>query len=95
MRFLTSDATEQRLYGDRLRRGDPSRKSVAFSAEFLHASRPPFNTRTYLSALENGRALPINARWQEWVPFSMRNSMRCGRGVKRMQAWCCGTQRNV
>ncbi len=67
MRFLTGVKTESWLYGDTLRRGDPARKSVAYSKEFLTAVRPPFNTRAYLSALENGRSLPIDARWQEWV----------------------------
>jgi len=67
MRFLTGAKTEAWLYGDKLRRGDPSRKSVAYSPEFLHASRAPYNTRAYLSALENGRLLPIDARWQEWL----------------------------
>jgi multiple sugar transport system substrate-binding protein len=67
MRFLTSPETEARLYGDTLRRGDPSRKTVAYSRDFLHATRSPFNTRAYLSALTNGKLLPINARWQEWT----------------------------
>ncbi|HLJ57526.1 MAG TPA: sugar ABC transporter substrate-binding protein [Chthonomonadaceae bacterium] len=66
MRYLTSARTEAMLYGDKLRRGDPARRSVARSQEFLHASRPPYNTGAYLSALENGRLLPIDARWQEW-----------------------------
>ena len=67
MRFMTGVKTESWLYGDKLRRGDPSRKSVAYSPAFQNATRAPYNIKAYLSALENGRALPIDARWQEWL----------------------------
>jgi len=67
MQFMTGAKTEKWLYGDALRRGDPARKSVAVSPEFLNARHAPFNTPAYVSALENGRALPITPRWGEWV----------------------------
>jgi multiple sugar transport system substrate-binding protein len=66
MRFLTGPEAEMRLYGS-LRRGDPSRKSVAYAPEFLKTKQPPFHTGVYLTAVENGRPLPIDARWFEWV----------------------------
>lgn len=66
VRFMTSRETEMFYYGV-LRRGAPSRRSVAYSDEFLKADRPPFNTRVYLHAFEDGRPLPINHRWSEWT----------------------------
>lgn len=68
MRYLTGPEAERLLYG-KLRRGAPSRKSVADSEAFLKPDpkKPPRNTKVYLSAVENGKALPINARWAEWT----------------------------
>lgn len=68
MRFLTGPEAENLLYGT-LRRCAPTRKAVATSATFLtpDPKKPPQNTRVYLSAVEKGRALPINARWAEWT----------------------------
>lgn len=66
IRFMTSPKTEMFYYGV-LRRGAPSRRSVAYSDEFLKADQPPYNTRVYLHGFEDGRPLPINPRWGEWT----------------------------
>lgn len=66
MRYLTGPEAENLLYA-RLRRGAPSRKSVAYSKTFLTADAPPHNTQAYLTAVLNGKELPIDARWAEWT----------------------------
>ena len=65
-KFLTSPEQELFIQGE-LRRACPTRKSVAHSERYLHADKAPFNTLVYLSALENGRPVPINERWNEWT----------------------------
>ena len=67
MRYVTGPETENELYGDALPAQRPRAKAGRYSPEFLNSSKPPFNTRAYLSALENGRELPITPRWQEWT----------------------------
>ncbi len=66
IRFLTSHKIEMDLLGKR-RRSFPTRKSVAYSAEFLNATQPPFHTRVFVNAIVTGRPLPITDRWNEWT----------------------------
>lgn len=66
IRFLTSHEIEMDLLGRR-RRSFPTRKSVAYSDEFLNAKQPPFNTRVFVDAIVTGRPLPITERWSEWT----------------------------
>ncbi len=66
IRYLTSAKVEKILYVDN-RRNFPTRKSVAYSDEFLKPKARPFQTDVFLAAVENARELPINQRWSEWT----------------------------
>jgi multiple sugar transport system substrate-binding protein len=66
IRYLTSEPTEMMLYA-RIRRAFPSRKSVAYSDEFLHPKEAPFQIGVFTQAIAGARPLPINDRWMEWV----------------------------
>jgi multiple sugar transport system substrate-binding protein len=65
IRFLTSAPTEQLLYVQN-RRNFPTRKSVAYSKEFLQPQNRPFQVEVMLRAVEHARELPIDHRWAEW-----------------------------
>jgi multiple sugar transport system substrate-binding protein len=65
-RFLTSPEIETELYINR-RRNFPTRKSVAYSKQFLETTLPPYNTKAFLQAVEHARSLPIGPRWTAWT----------------------------
>jgi len=65
-RFITSEATEDELYVKR-RRCFPTRKAMAYSAEYLKSKLPPFNNWAFVDAVAHSRPLPINERWSEWT----------------------------
>lgn len=71
LKYMTSPAVEREYCGDTLRRAIPTRRSVAESPDFLHASQPPFNTGTFVNIYQAGRRLPITDRWNEWQPAYM------------------------
>jgi multiple sugar transport system substrate-binding protein len=66
IRFMTSESTE-RLLSIKLRRCAPTRKSIAFSPEFLKSDRAPFHIQAYLDLEVHGNTLPITDRWTEWT----------------------------
>lgn len=66
IKHMTSEETELNLYA-RIRRAFPSRKSVAYSDEFLKPTESPFQVGVFTSSIEKARPLPINERWGEWV----------------------------
>lgn len=66
MRFYTGYESEIELYG-KIRRCFPTRIAVAKSPEFLDGTRPPAHPQAFTDAVEHGRILPINPRWQEWT----------------------------
>ncbi|MBS1709873.1 MAG: hypothetical protein JSS65_14260, partial [Armatimonadetes bacterium] len=49
------------------RRNFPTRRAVAASQEFLHTTKPPFQTMAFIEAERNSRPLPIGPRWNEWT----------------------------
>lgn len=67
MKFMTSREVERKLYVE-LRRSFPTRKDVAYSAEFLRSGdKPPHHIDAFVSSIERGRTLPITPRWSEWT----------------------------
>ncbi|HSI72904.1 MAG TPA: sugar ABC transporter substrate-binding protein [Fimbriimonas sp.] len=80
IRFLTSSSTEKLLYVDN-RRNFPTRKSVAYSKEFLNPKVRPFQTDVFLQGVEGARELPINHRWGEWTQIlnSEQDNLYSGR----------------
>lgn len=66
MKFMVSEEVERILSVD-LRRAFPSRKSVAYSEEYLQSELPPFNMRTFIFTVETGRPYPITDRWWSWL----------------------------
>lgn len=66
VRYMTSESTEMNLYA-KIRRAFPSRKSVAYSTEFLKPTEAPFQVGVFTKSIEKARPLPINDRWGEWV----------------------------
>jgi len=80
IKFITSEKVERKL-GIELRRAYPTRLSVARSKEYLQADKPPYNMKSFLFSVENGRALPITDRWPEWTGafFSGMDNLIAGR----------------
>ena len=67
MKFMTGRLAERKLYVE-LRRAFPTRKDVAYSAEYLRSGdRPPHHLDAFVSSVERGRTLPITSRWAEWT----------------------------
>ena len=66
MKFMTGRETERRLYVE-LRRCFPTRKDVAYSAEYLRSGPlPPHHLDAFVSSIERGRTMPVTPRWAEW-----------------------------
>jgi multiple sugar transport system substrate-binding protein len=66
VRYMTSESTELNLYA-KIRRAFPSRKSVAYSKEFLKPTEAPFQVGVFTNSIEKAKPLPINDRWGEWT----------------------------
>lgn len=65
LKFMTGPEAEM-LLGGELRRSVPTRLSVQKNPQYLTAELPPFHTDIFLEAVERGRTLPIDWRYQEW-----------------------------
>ncbi len=66
MKFLTSPEIEKQLAID-LRRTFPSRKSIAYSKEYLKSDIAPRHIDSFLYTIEHGVPFPITSRWNDWV----------------------------
>jgi multiple sugar transport system substrate-binding protein len=64
-KFITGEKAERMIA--RIRRAFPTRKSVAYSDDYLKADLPPFNMRAFTYAVETGKPFPITSRWAEWT----------------------------
>jgi multiple sugar transport system substrate-binding protein len=66
VKYMASQETERVLYAQ-IRRCFPTRKDVAYSPEYLQTDQPPYQLQAFVESVENGRILPINERWVEWI----------------------------
>jgi ABC-type glycerol-3-phosphate transport system substrate-binding protein len=66
IRYMTSPEVESQLYAQ-LRRNCPTRKSVAYSKEFLDGTLEPHHPEVFVRAVERSREMPITNRWSLWT----------------------------
>jgi len=67
MKFMTSPVAE-RILGCKLRRCIPTRRSVAFSEEYLSADRAPYNMRAFIAGVDDPQQqIVYDPKWSEWT----------------------------